>query len=359
MGRVAGLPCGHPPNRVHSVSILRGMDLLLVLVVILVVVVAYRSYRWAVRRSPAPTASSGERFTTAKDLGSRAQGIDAKYSAGEQVDLTTEPIGDVVVESYPGRTQTDASSLFAERAQFMATRGYFPVSQSWGEGRPGVGRVLAIGLFATAIKPAGFLTVIYRKESSASAPDAGKTCPRCAETVKSAALVCRFCGHEFQTTVPAVPPRPRRRRSLRRAARQAPADVPRPSSDTTEDTEVTTAARARTQPTAPEPPPDGPESPPPEPEPAWDPAGPPGAPEPQSAPPPAPPPSGPPLPPPHAPQQPPTTPPQPTYSPPPPTWQPPAQGQPPQSQPPGQAPQPQGRGPWVPPPPRPPDRPRH
>ena len=24
-----------------------------------------------------------------------------------------------------------------------------------------------------------------------------KTCPRCAEDVKTAALVCRFCGHEF------------------------------------------------------------------------------------------------------------------------------------------------------------------
>jgi hypothetical protein len=24
-----------------------------------------------------------------------------------------------------------------------------------------------------------------------------KTCPKCAEDVKSAALICRFCGHEF------------------------------------------------------------------------------------------------------------------------------------------------------------------
>jgi hypothetical protein len=26
-----------------------------------------------------------------------------------------------------------------------------------------------------------------------------KICPRCAETVKAAATVCRFCGHTFQT----------------------------------------------------------------------------------------------------------------------------------------------------------------
>jgi uncharacterized paraquat-inducible protein A len=25
----------------------------------------------------------------------------------------------------------------------------------------------------------------------------GKECPKCAETVKQAAQICRFCGHEF------------------------------------------------------------------------------------------------------------------------------------------------------------------
>lgn len=34
--------------------------------------------------------------------------------------------------------------------------------------------------------------------------DTGKACPRCAETVKTAAQVCRFCGHEFLADADAV-----------------------------------------------------------------------------------------------------------------------------------------------------------
>ncbi len=43
----------------------------------------------------------------------------------------------------------------------------------------------------------GWFRSAFRGPSAAAPPENGKVCPDCAETVKAAARVCRFCGHRF------------------------------------------------------------------------------------------------------------------------------------------------------------------
>lgn len=123
------------------------------------------------------------------------------------LDLTPFVRGDpVVVRSYLGRTQDDAAAAFQFEAAEVAQLGYRPLSQSWADGRPGAGRVLALGLLANSVRPDGSLTVTYGRTTDQEAGrvstqpvDDTKVCPMCAETIRAAAKLCRCCRYEFVT----------------------------------------------------------------------------------------------------------------------------------------------------------------
>jgi Uncharacterised protein family UPF0547/Putative peptidoglycan binding domain len=108
---------------------------------------------------------------------------------------------EIVIKTYPGNRSFQADAIK------MAEKGYFPTSQIWKQGQWGGGAyilaVLAIFLFGLGIlilgymlivKPQGALTVTYQLRAPVVDE---KTCPSCAERIKSAALVCHFCGHQF------------------------------------------------------------------------------------------------------------------------------------------------------------------
>ena len=116
-----------------------------------------------------------------------------------------------IVKTYQG-THAKAIKLFQADALKLGYEGYFPTSQSYVPGSYGCGSFLfalllclvVIGIFIfiymLIVKPAGTLTVTYEYTGAQSDERdnvAEKTCPKCAEAVKEAAKVCRFCGYEF------------------------------------------------------------------------------------------------------------------------------------------------------------------
>jgi len=129
---------------------------------------------------------------------------------------TTDPMGiqkSVLIRAYKGKL-AEATAAFQAESATLATEGYVPASQNWVPGTySGKDFMVALLLcflligiivfiYMAIVKPPGTLNVTYELRAPSSgvvqAPRADeKTCPRCAEQVKAAALVCRFCGHEF------------------------------------------------------------------------------------------------------------------------------------------------------------------
>lgn len=123
----------------------------------------------------------------------------------------SEQLG-VIVKTYKG-SQDEATRIFQEDVGVMAAKGYFPTSQSYAPGSYGCGAFiialilcfLIIGIlilvYMLIVKPDGVLSVTYEfRGTAASRAQDEKTCPKCAEQVKAAAQVCRFCGYQFDTT---------------------------------------------------------------------------------------------------------------------------------------------------------------
>lgn len=118
----------------------------------------------------------------------------------------------VVIKTYSGN-QNAAIAKFEADAADLAKLGYAPTSQTWTPGSYGCGAFLLalllcivfigvlVFIYMLIVKPDGALTVTYKlhqvetDEKTANLQE--KVCPRCAETVKAAAQICRFCGHEF------------------------------------------------------------------------------------------------------------------------------------------------------------------
>jgi hypothetical protein len=116
----------------------------------------------------------------------------------------------IIVKAYKGK-QGEATAEFQADARVMAAHGYIPVSQTWVPGSWGCGAflvaallvVIVVGIivfiYMLIVKPAGTLTVTYEYRGVEKVVQAQpeKKCPKCAEIVKAAATVCRYCRYEF------------------------------------------------------------------------------------------------------------------------------------------------------------------
>jgi hypothetical protein len=139
-----------------------------------------------------------------------------KYHYASALEKKLDNQKKVIIKTYKG-SQATAMAAFQADAARMAKSDYFPTSQSWAPGTYGCGAflvalllcVLLVGIlifiYMLIVTPDGTLTVTYEFRAVPDRPAKAvlveeKTCPKCAEQVKGAALICRFCGHQFAPT---------------------------------------------------------------------------------------------------------------------------------------------------------------
>ena len=116
-----------------------------------------------------------------------------------------------IVKSYKGKRAV-AQEIYLNDAEHLAKKNYFPISETYEQESWGCGSFLLalllcliligilVFIYMIIVKPDGTLTVTYQYGSSEeSNKSEGKLCPDCAETVKEAAIKCRFCGHQFDS----------------------------------------------------------------------------------------------------------------------------------------------------------------
>ncbi len=115
-----------------------------------------------------------------------------------------------IVKYYFGR-EVDAKTLFRIDASKAAEKGYYPISEDWTPGEYSAGDFIIavllmfvligflVFLYMLIVKPKGRLMVTYEyRDAKVEIIEKTKICPECAETVKAAAKVCRYCGYRFE-----------------------------------------------------------------------------------------------------------------------------------------------------------------
>lgn len=113
-----------------------------------------------------------------------------------------------VIRLYKG-THSQASKAYIADSVRMNRQGYEATGQVWSGGSYGLGAFLLalvlclvivgiiIFVYMLVVPPPGTLTVTYTQMESVVTE---KTCPVCAENVKEAATICRYCRYEFPIT---------------------------------------------------------------------------------------------------------------------------------------------------------------